>query len=123
MSIRVSRSQLSLTPRFSGVIVTAHPNQRRQRGVTQSGWKTSCGMQARLPVVPKGLNLNSRGRKPTVCVTNHIRPRRGRTCFQPPTVGFTHGYSSLAAPRPRPINVAAAVKWRVTAFATRSLAS
>src|SRR5215471_8807564 len=36
------------------------------------------------PLVPKGQNLNSRGRQPTVPRQNHIRPRRGRTFPAPP---------------------------------------
>ena len=51
-------------------------------------------------IVPEGRNVNSRGRQPTVACQEQIRPRRGRTAFPPLSVGCTHGYSYLAAPRP-----------------------
>jgi hypothetical protein len=50
--------------------------------------------------VPKGQNLNSHGREPMERRITHIRPLRGRTISDTPNVGFTHGYSGLAASRP-----------------------
>jgi hypothetical protein len=44
--------------------------------------------------------MNSRGRQPTEKAWKPVRPLRGRTIDFPVTVGFTHGYSPLAASRP-----------------------
>ncbi len=44
--------------------------------------------------------MNSRGREPTETSSNNLRPLRGRTIYDLLTVGFTHGYSHLAASRP-----------------------
>ena len=53
------------------------------------------------PIVPKGQNMNSRGRQPTVQRGNIFDPVGVAPFFNHSTVDFTHGYSCLAASRPQ----------------------
>lgn len=56
---------------------------------------------SRLPTyVPKGLNVNSRGLQPTVAQPNTSDPYGVAQFLERSSVGFTHGYSCLAALRP-----------------------
>ena len=51
-------------------------------------------------VVPEGQNMNSRGRQPTEPQQNIFDPAGVAQKFNQPAMGFTHGYSCWAAPRP-----------------------
>ena len=66
------------------------------------------------PLVPAGRNTNSRGRQPTVRPKNTFDPAGVARFFHQASVGFTHGYSGWAAPRPAARSVAQTSKSAVS---------